>query len=112
MNRRQVYVAPEYRALKGMNTQKTTLNFKASENDPNKIIPCTEHQAKVIYMINNSPLMFGASIVAIALIRFIDGVISIFDLIKEWEEMTFFCLLLLKMSTYLMEDSSFMMYKT
>jgi hypothetical protein len=40
--------------------KKTTPNFKASENDQNNIIPCTEHQAEVIYMIKNSPLMFGA----------------------------------------------------
>ena len=62
--------------------KKTTPNFKASENDQKHIIPCTEHQAKVIYIIKNGPLMFGARVVAITLRQFIDGVISIFDRAK------------------------------
>ena len=70
--------------------KKTTPNFKTSENVQNNIIPCTEHQAKVIYMIKNSPLMFGAWIVAITLRQLIDGVISIFDCTKGWVEIALF----------------------
>jgi hypothetical protein len=71
-------------------TKKTTPNFKASENDPNKIIPYTEHPCEFIYMIKNGPGMLGASFVGIALARFFDGLISIFDNIKGQGDMALF----------------------
>jgi len=82
-----------------MNTQKTTLNFKASENDLNGIISCTEHPCEYIYMTKNGPGMLGAWFVGIALIRFFDCLISIFDYIKGQEEMTLFLFIFEKMST-------------
>jgi len=70
--------------------KKATLIFKASENDQNRKITCTEVVGVILHVIKNNPDYLGATFVAIALITFIDGVKTIFDYMKVQREMAFF----------------------
>ena len=62
--------------------KKSTLIFKASENDQNRKKTCTEVVGVILYVIKNNPDYLGATFVAIALIKFCDGVKTIFDQMK------------------------------